>query len=61
MLLDAGAKPDIVSDDGDTALHLASQLGGLEIIRVLLDRRAPINLKGFIGVLIFDNVSLLVA
>ena len=45
-LLDAGARPDLVSDDADTALSLAVTRGHVEAARLLIgDRRVDVNAR----------------
>jgi len=43
MLLDAGAKVDILNDYGQTALHYAIAAGHTEIVKILLDAGADPN------------------
>lgn len=45
-LLDAGARPDVVSDGGDTALSLAATRGHVEAARLLIDdERVDVNAR----------------
>src|SRR5262249_45233088 len=41
--------PDARSRAGDTALHLAARRGDDEILRLLLSRKADLDLKGRLG------------
>jgi hypothetical protein len=45
LLLEAGAKPDAVTDKGESALHLAARDGKLEFIRVLAAGGATLDLR----------------
>ncbi|KAM0661747.1 hypothetical protein ACHAPH_002361 [Verticillium nonalfalfae] len=50
LLLDRGADPDAyLSEDPPTALHLASELCDVEMMRMLLERRAKVDLRDFNG------------
>lgn len=44
LLLDAGANPDAVTPDGESALHLAAKAGKLDIIRILAAGGATLDL-----------------
>lgn len=49
ILLEAGANPNLVDENGDTSLHIASNYGNAEAVRLLLMRganRAATNSKG---------------
>ncbi|CRK38656.1 hypothetical protein BN1708_007842, partial [Verticillium longisporum] len=50
LLLDRGADPDAyLSEDPPTALHLASELCDVEMMRMLLERRAKVDSRDFNG------------
>lgn len=44
LLLEAGANPDAVTPDGDSALHIAAREGKLDMIRLLADAGATLDL-----------------
>ena len=43
LLLDAGADVSVADNQSRTALHLASQAGNKDIIRLLCDKGAVLN------------------
>jgi ankyrin repeat protein len=45
VLLNSGAKVDAADKAGNTALHVAAQAGDLDIVKLLLAKRANANLK----------------
>ena len=45
MILEAGADPNLTTDDGRTALMIASSAGHLSIVQMLLEAGADPNLK----------------
>lgn len=50
LLLEAGANPDAVTPDkGESALHLAARSGKLDIIRILADAGATLDLRNEAG------------
>jgi ankyrin repeat protein len=49
LLLAAGADPDALTPDGDSALHLAAKDGKLDIIRILADNGATLDLPNADG------------
>jgi hypothetical protein len=57
LLLEAGADPDAVTPDGDTALHLAAFAGKLDIVRALVEGGADVNFKDKAGKTALQVVS----
>jgi hypothetical protein len=57
LLLEAGADPNAVTPDGDSALHLAAWDGKLEIVRALAAGGADLNLKDGAGKTALEVVS----
>ena len=57
LLLDHGANIDAQDENGNTALHLASLLGYVSAVRLLLSRRANHNLRDCRGFLPVDMAS----
>lgn len=49
LLLDEGAKPDIVKHGGETALMLAAGRGNDRIVQLLIEKGADVNLKNGAG------------
>lgn len=49
LLLDRGAKPDIVKHGGETALMLAAGRGNEEVVKLLIEKGADVNLKNGAG------------
>ena len=49
LLLDEGAKPDMVKHGGETALMLAAGRGNDKIVELLIDKGADVNLKNGAG------------
>lgn len=49
LLLDEGAKPDLVKHGGETALMLAAGRGNDKIVKLLIDHGAEVNLKSGAG------------
>src|SRR5688500_2961042 len=49
QLLRQGADPSAAQGDGLTALHVAAETGQLEIARLLLDAKAPVEARSRIG------------
>lgn len=49
LLLEAGANPNALSSEGDSALHLAAWDGKLDIVRALVEGGADLNLKDAAG------------
>lgn len=49
LLLDEGAKPDLVKHGGETALMLAAGRGNDKIVELLIDKGADVNLKNGAG------------
>jgi ankyrin repeat protein len=56
-LLEAGADPDAKTPDGDSALHLAAFAGKMDIVRVLVEGGANVNLKDAAGKTALQVVS----
>jgi ankyrin repeat protein len=49
VLLEAGANPDALTPDGETALHLAAKDGKLDIVRALAEGGATLDLRNADG------------
>jgi len=45
LLLDAGARPDLRGLFGETALHWAAMIGNAVLVRQLLEKGAPMDIK----------------
>lgn len=45
VLLEAGADPDVLTPDGESALHLAAKAGKLDIVRVLAEAGATLDIE----------------
>jgi 26S proteasome non-ATPase regulatory subunit 10 len=49
MLLERGAAIDARDNDGKTSLHVAVELGKIEVARLLLKHGADVNVRDKIG------------
>lgn len=49
LLLDRGAKPDIVKHGGETALMLAAGRGNDKVVKLLIEKGADVNMKNGAG------------
>lgn len=45
------------NQDGQTALHLACSQGHLEVVKILIDRKAPIDVVDGNGLLAFELIA----
>lgn len=57
LLLDNGAKIDIIGELGSTPLHIACLRGNYNAVKLLIDRGANITLKEDDGSSLFDIAS----